>query len=226
MKNTEKVKNFKSKRLIILTGIALLVVLSTAAWFVFTLTPVNDTFSLSNFKVQSDCYFMNGTTRVEKTAYVDSETGIIKLSADSSAVNYIGNLRVDVKYKGTGYAYLRTKVVTQIKDSSGNVTLSDSKIPYKLSAVYSETNSNNQQAWYDNRNEDFCYYYASILNGGENYTTLSMITGCETFDEDSGFDIEYLNDYDYSIALAIECDMVQMNRYPQIWAVTSLPWKA
>ena len=226
MKQTEKVRSFKSKRLIILIGIALLVVFSTVAWFVFTLSPVSDTFLLSNFNVQPDCYFMNGTTRVEKTSYVDSQTGLINLSTDSSAENYIGKFRVDVKYKGAGHAYLRVKVVTQIKDSSGNVTLSDSKIPYTLYAVYSDSNSNNQQSWYDNRNADYYYYYASILSGNTNDTTLSLITGCESFDEDSGFDVQYLNEYGYSVAVAIECEMVQINRYPQIWGVATLPWKA
>ena len=227
MKNQSDQKSFKFKRIIILVGTAVLLISTALAWFVSTNSVSSNTFGLSNFQTQIDCYFMNNSSRVETTNYLESGTNLINLSTNSSDVNYIGNLRVDVKYKGNGYGYLRVKVVTRAKDSNGYVTLTDSKIPYTIDAVYSGQNGNNQASWYDNRNRDFCYYYADLLSGNNtSFTTIHLITGVQTSDVDTGFDLNFLQTNGYTLSLAAEVDMVQLNRYPQIWGINTLPWKS
>lgn len=224
-KNSEN-KRFNSKKLIVLIAVAGLLVSTALAWFVYTVTPFDDLFGLSNFSTQLDCYFYSGSTRTEKTNYVDQTTGLINLSLDSTQTNYIGNFRVDVKYMGKGHGYLRVKVVTQAKDPDGYVTTTDSKIPYTLYSTYSDNQHNDQAAWFDNRNVDFCYYYATALSGNDStFTTIQLITGAQTTDYTTGFDVEYLRDNGYTIRVAVESDMVQINRYPQFWGINTLPWK-
>lgn len=213
----KKIKTNKTKNLLIIISIALLVVGITVAWFVSS-TFYNETFSLSNFNTKVDCYFIKGSTRVETAKYLDNETGTIKFSLDSEDENYVGNFRVDVKYKGEGNGYLRTKVVTEFK-SLGAVSSSNSKVPYIISEA-------NDSEWYDNRNNDFCYYYTDKLQGNNNeYSVLNLISGIETVNEDSGFDIEVLKELNVEMSVAVEAEMVQINRYPQFWGIDELPWK-
>ena len=72
----------------------------------------------------------------------------------------------------------------------------------------------------------FCYYYANILEGSNtSYQTLNLITGLNSSDSDTGFDIDSLKENDPKMMIAVESDMVQINRYPQIWHIKNLPWK-
>lgn len=226
MKKNSNKNTSKSKKLIIIIGVFVLLAATTVAWFVSTHTVASNSFELSNFQTQVDCYFMNGQSRVETTpSYIESGTNMILLSTDENDENYIGNFCVDVAYKGKGNGYLRVKVVTRAKDVDDYVTLTDSKIPYLLSAEYSQTNGNNQAAWFDNRNRDFCYYYATQLSGNDEFTTIHLLNGAAISDLDSGFDLDYLHSQGYTLSVAVESDMVQINRYPQFWGISALPWK-
>ncbi|MBQ7654855.1 MAG: hypothetical protein IJS17_07275 [Clostridia bacterium] len=222
-------KRFDLKKLIVIAAVAVLIVATALAWFVYTSDPFNNSFGLSNFNTELDCYFMDNGTRInlsDITGVIDTDTKLINLSLDPDDDNYFANFHVDVKYKGKGHGYLRVKVVTEAKDSSGYATLTDSKIPYTLSAEYSDNQGNNQAAWYDNRNMDFCYYYATALSGNDStLATLSVITGAQTTDIDSGFDAAYLLENNYTLSVAVSSDMVQINRYPQFWGINTLPWK-
>lgn len=226
----KKSKKFDHKKLIVLIAVTVLLVSTAFAWFVYFNPTIQNTFSLSNFMTEIDCYFASGNTRTQITDYVDPDTKVINLSLDSADANYFANFHVDVKYKGEGYGYLRVKVVTSAKDSSGYATLMDSKPPYILSASYDSEDpllvGNNQEAWFDNRNRDFCYYYASELSGdNEEFTTVSVINGAQTSDIDSGFDLDYLRNNGYTLSVAVSCEMIQINRYPQFWGMNRLPWK-
>ena len=226
----KKSKKFDPKKLIVLLAVFVLLVSTAFAWFVYTLSPITNTFTLSNFQTDIDCYFLSGNTRTETTNYIDSDTNVIDLSLNSADANYFANFHVDVKYKGEGYGYLRVKVVTEAKDSLGYSTLMDSKPPYVLSAAYDNVdpllNGNDQEAWFDNRNKDFCFYYASELTGNnDTFSTLQVISGAQTSNTDSGFDLDYLRNNGYTLAVAVSCEMVQINRYPQFWGMNKLPWK-
>ena len=213
----KKTKLNKTKKLLLIISAILLVVGITVAWFVLS-TDYDETFNLSNFSTKVDCYFIKDSTRIETTNYLDSETGTIKFSLDSEDDNFVGNFRADVKYKGEGNGYLRAKVVTEFS-SLGAVASSNSKVPYIISQT-------NKSSWYDNRNNDFCYYYTDKLQGNnDEYTVLNLITGIETLNEDSGFDVEVLKELNVEMYVAIEADMVQINRYPQFWGIDELPWK-
>ena len=224
MKNKIK-DNQKLKRILIAAGTLALAAIITLAWFSVTAGPLAETFNLSNFDAEADYYFSVGGSRVEATAYLDSETNAVKLSLDSTAQNYIGNFRTDIKYKGKGSGYLRTKVVTEF-DSGSSATLATSNVPYVVNAVYDEATGGNQAAWFDNRNADFCYYYATVLSGTNSFQTLNLISGIAEQDEEGNFDMETLREYSINLSVAVEADMVQINRYPQFWDIDTLPWKS
>ena len=220
----EKSKKHNLIKIWILIGALILATVGTLAWFVVTVGPLRNTFNLSNFDTKVDCYFMNNGSRVEADSYIDSSTGLIILSMYDTDINYVGNFRADIKYKGKGNAYLRSKVVCEF-DVAGSPTSSNSQIPFTVNA-YDEETAGDQNAWFDNRNNDFCYYYANILEGSNtSYQTLNLITGINTSDSDTGFDIDSIKENDPKMMIAVESDMVQINRYPQIWHIENLPWK-
>lgn len=226
MEKKTQTKKFNSKKLIVLIAVAVLLVSTALAWFVYTATPIGNTFGLSNFQTELDCYFSVGNSRVEVDNYIDSDTNLINLSLDPTDNNYLCNFHVDVLYKGAGHGYLRVKVVTEAKDSMGYVTVMDPKVPYIVSDEYEGSSGNNQEAWFDNRNLDYCYYYATALSGEDDqFTTLSVIDGAQTTDIDSEFDLDYLYNNGYTLSVAVASDMVQINRYPQFWGMNKLPWK-
>lgn len=217
-------KNIKSKRTLVIIGTLILVAAITLAWFAVTNGPLAETFKLSNFDGASDCYFTNGS-RYEVSSYKDAD-GSIRLSLDQEQPNYIGNFRVDVKYKGAGSAYMRVKVACEF-DSAGAATLATSKVPFIINNVYDEETAGNQAAWFDNRNADSCYYFADVIKGNkDSYTTLQLIKGINPTDEDGSFDIEDLKDNGINVKVAVGVDMVQINRYPQFWKIDNLPWES
>lgn len=224
MKSGNIKENIKSKRTLVIVGTIILVVAVTLAWFAVSNGPLSETFKLSNFDGTSDCYFMAGTKK-DVSSFKNAD-GSINLSLDPTKDNYIGNFRADVKYKGTGSAYMRVKVACEF-DSAGAATLATSKVPFVLSSEYDEEAGGNQSAWFDNRNADSCYYFADVVKGNkDSYTTMSLITGINQTDEDGSFDIEDLKDNGINVKIAIGVEMVQINRYPQFWSIDNLPWES
>ena len=223
MKDKTKISR-KLKIILIITAAVILAAGATFAWFIWSNGGISESFRLSNFEVKSDMYFMKDSQRIECQP---SENGTVQLSLNESDDNYIGNFRADVKYKGKGYGYIRVKVVPEF-DINSSVVSAPTKIPFILSSEYDETLSGNQSAWFDNRYKDLYYYYANEVSAQSNseYSIISLITGIKNEDDDIGFDLNTLKQGgNTSVYVAVECDMVQVNRYPQLWKIDSLPWQ-
>ncbi len=187
---------------IIVTGFSL-------AWFIAR-TEYNKALSASNFTAEPVCYF-EGSGNTEGVADEYIENGLIVLSTDLDDENYIGNFRVNVKYKGDGAGYLRVKMVHEYSINSVS-TQHPANIPYEADV----------EKWYDNRGNDYCFYYMEEIDADSNANgnTLEFITGIN----DVNGDIASIAD-GVEIRVAVETDMVQINRYPQVWGIDKLPWK-
>lgn len=187
---------------IIVTGFSL-------AWFIAR-TEYNKALSASNFTAEPVCYF-EGSGNTEGVADKYIENGLIVLSTDLDDENYIGNFRVNVKYKGDGAGYLRVKMVHEYS-INGVSTQHPANIPYEADV----------EKWYDNRGNDYCFYYMEEIDADSNANgnTLEFITGIN----DVNGDIASIAD-GVEIRVAVETDMVQINRYPQVWGIDKLPWK-
>ncbi len=201
-------ENKKFRLMAILLITVFIVTSFSFAWFIMRTTDVLQQFSLANFQAEPDCYFINGENEVAPSEIDGATDGkLIVLSTDPEAQNYIGNFCVDVKYKGDGAGYLRVKMVHEYS-IEGNSTQHPANVPYTVSGD-----------WYDNRGNDFCYYYKNELDAdGDEEKTLNFIT------LNNDINLGELAD-GIVIKVAVETDMVQINRYPQIWGIDNLPWK-
>ncbi len=175
--------------------------------------------SVANFQAQPYCYFKNGENIVlpenieltdeEGNAITALDNGLIVLSTNSGDANYIGNFCVDVKYKGDGAGYLRVKMVHEYS-INGMSNQHPANVPYTIADA---------DNWHDNRGDDYCYYYKNELDAdGDAEKTLKFITA------NNSINLGELAD-GIVIKVAVETDMVQINRYPQIWGMGELPWK-
>ncbi len=193
---------------IIVAIVALVAVVgSTFAWFV-TRTSLSQQFGLNTFDVAADVYFLDSGKKVSAEDYTD-ENGLYILSLDKEDVNYIGNLRAGVTHTGAK-ACVRVTMNHQWTLADGTVAQHSVEIPYEFSSL-----------WYDNRNVDYSVYYmGEDLSGKAEFAKQDFITG---FDTDS-FDTSAIVD-GVSLKLLIQVDAVQVNRYPQLWNIDTLPWK-
>ena len=203
-----KKRFMEDKKFRLITMLLVTVIIVTGfsfAWFIGR-TEYNRILSLSNFQAEPICSF-EGADSID-SQYKDGN--LIILSTEPEAPNYIGNFRVNVKYKGDGAAYLRVKMVHEYS-VNGVSTQHPANVPYATSAD-----------WYDNRGNDYCYYYKKEVDADDNTSekTLEFITGLN----DTEGDISGVAD-GVVIKVAVETDMVQINRYPQIWGIDHLPWK-
>lgn len=203
-----KKRFMEDKKFRLITMLLVTVIIVTGfsfAWFIGR-TEYNRILSLSNFQAEPICSF-EGADSID-SQYKDGN--LIILSTEPEAPNYIGNFRVNVKYKGDGAAYLRVKMVHEYS-VNGVSTQHPANVPYATS-----------DDWYDNRGNDYCYYYKNEVDADDNTSekTLEFITGLN----DTEGDISGVAD-GVVIKVAVETDMVQINRYPQIWGIDHLPWK-
>ena len=177
-------------------------------------------FSVSNFTCEGDVYFYDGATRYTASKNAD---GMVAVDYRNSASNnYIENLRVDVKYAGYGVGLIRVKVVEEWSQTSGGtktVLPYTITMPYTINSPYGAS-SGNQKKWFDNRENDHCFYYATPVYASTTSTvTIPLIADFDANEIDLGAiaSSAVLN-------IAIDVESVQVNRYPQHWGITALPW--
>ena len=209
--------------------VALIVLLtSTLAWFVMDQDEVIGAydFMISSFrKPNADVYFMDGQDKKPADDY-KNEDGTYNIDfQDPSAINYIGNLRVDAWLAGMGDFFVRVKMMHQFlqEDASGTsdvVHQYDNEMPYIIDSPYLNTDVGNLRKWYDNRKDDYSFYLASPVYTDNNfaYVTVPLITGFDS----SKFDELVFSGTSLKVSIKIEA--IQVERYPQFWNLTELPW--
>ncbi len=190
------------------------------AWFWLRESQTID-MSVSNFKAEPVCYFEGKEN--------EHLTGLIELSTNEEDPNYIGNFRVKVKYSGDGAGYLRVRMVHKFTTGTSDIAVQHpAKIPYATAKGMNEDGTTEVNLWHDNRSKDYCYYYQGTdkdkgrldADSDEKVKSVQLITGLskEASEMIAGF-----AEADAVIKVAVEADMVQINRYPQIWG--DLPWE-
>ena len=95
-----KSAKFNKRAILIFVAViaAIALVGGSLAWFV-TQSSLVQRFSISGIKAGAEVYFDNGSGKINAEKYLDKD-GLYALSLDSSADNYIGNLRADVTLSG------------------------------------------------------------------------------------------------------------------------------
>lgn len=215
---TKKRKASPSVLIVLIVAVLLILSVTFAAIFRQTVS-VTRTFSASNFSAQSIVKFdglSDNRMQQYKTAYG------VRASLDPSADNYIGKLCAGVQYKGRGVGLIRVRLTEEwsvTKNGVRTVQPYQVEIPYIVTDAYTGTAGNgNQSAWYDNRMNDYCYYYATpVYSSGT--STIDLIEGVDVTSIDTG-----VLPISTEIQILFEVDAVQVNRYPQYWGLDKLPW--
>lgn len=202
-------KKFGRKALVVIVAVltAAAVIGGTFAWFVNSST-LSQKMSLSGFTAKAEVYFINGDGKTDASKYSDGN-GLYLLSLNSGDVNYIGNLRVKILHTGAR-SCIRVRMNHEWISTDGKVTGSRLSVPYRFG-----------KDWYDNRDMDYCVYYRGSDSSGKADFDASVLV--------TGFDVTGLDTAEpagvETVRLALTVEAVQVNRYPQIWQIDTLPWK-
>lgn len=221
---TNNRKASPSVLIVLIVAVVLVVSITFAAIFAQS-TSFTRTFSVSNLSAESVVWF-DGVGESAMANY-KTATGSVIASVNANDANFIGKLRASVRYSGTGVGLIR---VHMVEEWSTTRTVSGRSVrtvqPYRLDLPYNVTplyvtgtDSGNAAKWLDNRVNDYCYYYAKPVycNGTGD---IALISGAmNTNDLDLGILPEGTQ-----VNVLVEADVVQVNRYPQYWNMTELPW--
>lgn len=210
----------KSPTLIVIAAAAFVMLLTATVALFLSVEDFSRLFSVSNFTCEGDVYFYDGVTRYAATKNAD---GMVEVDYRNPASNnYIENLRTDVKYAGYGVGLIRVKVVEEWSQTSGStktVLPYTINMPYTIDSPYGAS-TGNQKQWFDNRENDHCFYYATpVYTATSSTVTIPLITDFDANEIDLGAIASSAE-----LNIAIEVDAVQVNRYPQYWGINALPW--
>jgi hypothetical protein len=217
LKNT---KSKKSPTILIIAAASFVMLLTATIALFLSVEDFSRLFSVSNFTCVGDVYFHDGSTRY---AAVKNSDGLISVDyVNPESNNYIKNLRVDVKYSGYGVGLIRVRVAEEwSRTSEGIKTVLPNTVnmPYTIASPYGAS-TGNQKKWFDNRDSDQCFYYATpVYSSSGTAVTIPLITD---FDADE-IDLGAISSSS-ALNIAVEVDAVQVNRYPQFWGINALPW--
>lgn len=214
MKNKQ---NRKFPTALVVTAAVVLLALSVTFAGIFSNTvSISGLMSLSNFQASGNVYFAGVS---DMTAYTDANG--VRVSLNAADPNFIGNLRVDVQYDGSGVGLVRVRMIEEWSTVTGGVRTVKPfsiRVPYIVEDY--GTAEGNAKKWFDNRENDYRFYYATaVYSAGAG--TIPLVQGVDT----DALDLEAIPD-GTQLHVVIEADIVQVNRYPQYWGLTQLPWNA
>ena len=202
-------KKLNRRAIVIITAVVAVIALvgGTLAWFV-TSSSLSQQFVISGFDAAAEVYFDADGKKVDSAKYTD-ENGLYILSLNESDKNYIGNLRVKVGHSG-GKACIRVRLNNEWTLADGTVAQYNTAVPYEFNSE-----------WFDNRSTDYCVYYKGADESGKaDFVTSELIKGFDEADFDTSGFVDGI-----SLKVSVQVDAVQVNRYPQLWKIDTLPWK-
>lgn len=237
-------KKIYSKVLLLSLTIILLIVMIigySLAWFdqITILTP---SITSEDLVIDSDVYFISSQNPDIKV-YPSFENHLISNKnlliidvVNTESINYIDNLHVDLKVRGTIDSYIRIKlfeefykynIITKIDPITKEEEIVEiggiEKQPILSYNIFQETN------WFDNRASDgFLYYKNKVsINKVEEDTKIPLIRGIKNIDDVFPLEVNITptSIEGYTVSWSFKVEIVQATRVKQIWNFNKLPWE-
>ena len=175
----------------------------------------NKTLTLENIKSNSSL----------KELYFDEKRDAIILDgSDETKINYVGNLRVKLKIKNEITARYRVKIIDEWhvrREYKLDGKVNDTAVDHEFSEyrftpfhIFERTGEN-----YTFSSTDGYIYSNKILNKGVNVNEIDFISGAEKYPTKNN----YLFRETCYVYLKVKLEVVQLNRYTQIWNIGSIP---
>lgn len=225
---------------------------ATYAWLVLKEKKVENKVVVTDVGIACNLYFVPGSGSgntvslddLEKaTPYRSNGDSMISVSLSEAGENYIGNLRVVVRFQGGSPAYIRVKILEQwtSNDTFIPASLTPYTIPSTRETIFGiakenwltrlfpswqqENNLNvadenfpDGGPWFDNRKEDFCYYYRVPVYPLQTGDSVSMLLI-------NGIAPGSLTNRSGELKLIIEAEAVQPNRFREFFHLDQFPWE-
>lgn len=208
------------------------------AWF-SDLHIINPEIIGEDIIINPEIYFFN--ENLEKTypslenEYLTTHGLIIVDVVNPESINYIDNLRVELKITGTIDFYLRVQIfeefykyksMTEVDPITGLTPPDIGGVERQKIVNYNLFNGDN---WFDNRQYDGFYYYKRPTN--TNYSkvsfTMPFIEGINNDDNTFPLTVNHTPKWfeGYIVSWNIKVEVVQATRVKQIWELDKLPWE-
>ena len=231
----------KKRRLAIFLALAFIaaVVLGCFAvaygWFEVTEDKDGD-IGFGSVKSVCDVYFMSGGSKHDASGFL-TEGGIIEAELiDATAVNYYGNLRVDLIVRATASICARVRITEMWTNDRGEIA----RMPYTHYTVDAANHSVDMSTgeprfvindtvvkegiWYDNRKKDLSFYYFNTSAADAEKWYINMQ------DEPSEKVIRLIEGVTFTeptegsrLRIRFVAETVQFNRYRELWHLDSYP---
>ncbi|MEG1583638.1 MAG: hypothetical protein RR361_01135, partial [Anaerovorax sp.] len=172
---------------------------------------------VSDFKVKGTAYF--GDTAA-------SDLNNISIS-DPKGGRYLGDLKYVVTYEGISPAYVRVRILEQWIDKNSD-TIKDTAFTDYTCGKKAISGGG---IWYDNRKQDYCYYYQAnkgMFQPDISASSEGAITSTKKevvlFD---GVDMTNItaSDENTELKLIIQVEAVQPNRFREFFKMDKMPWQ-
>jgi len=204
--------------IIVASFVSFALVLNTLAWLRKDFRRPHS-LRTTSVEIHPDVYFLKSDgTRIPGSTYRESDTTYYKINLDDPrADNYLSKLRVDIRYMGMTYSYVRVYIAEM-----GVIVGYDSNTHETYETIYikEETDYTFNSNWLDNRLYDkYVYFTANNAEAGKGAMNSLTENAFRTFNFITGVNNVLAVD-DGAMYLAIRAEAVQINRLEAFWGIT------
>lgn len=238
------IKKIYSKLLLMLLSMILIILLIigySLAWFNQTNIFYPSIIS-QELEASAEIYFLDPSNPLVKVYpsydnYLISDKNLLIIDVvDESNINYINNLCVDIKIKGSIPSLLRIKVYEEFYKYNHIIKINpitkEEEI-IEMGGIEKQKlvsyNIFNNLNWFDNREYDGYFYYTLLLEqtAANNELVIPFIRGINN--EDNIYPLFINNTPNssegYVVSWNIKLDLVQATRAKDIWCLQNFPWE-